>query len=91
MTKTKNITSILKSKKGEMYIDTAFKILIAVVVGALIFNAVFALFNSTVLERLQDKIDTLFATTASLEYSYDGSSPSNQYTYDALLSEGVKF
>ena len=63
----KNTTNFLKNKKGEAYIDTAFKILIAVVVGALLFTSIYALFNDTILTKLTEKVNTIFATGTSLE------------------------
>ena len=38
----------LKEKRGEGYVDTAIKILIAVVLGALLLAGLYALFNDTV-------------------------------------------
>ena len=39
----------LKETSGEGYVDTAIKILIAVVLGALLLAGLYALFNDTVL------------------------------------------
>ncbi len=38
---------LLKDKKGEGYVDSGLKILIAVVVGALLLAGLYALFNNT--------------------------------------------
>ena len=63
MTKT---NKMLKNKRGEAYIDTAFKILIAIVVGALLFTSIYALFNDTILTNLTSRVNTLFSTGTSL-------------------------
>ena len=66
MTKNHSIIKTLKSKKGEAYIDTAFKILIAIVIGALLFTTIYTLFNQTILTQLTEKVNTIFATGTSL-------------------------
>ena len=40
---------LLKDKKGENYVDTAVKILIAVVIGALLLAGLYALFGDVVI------------------------------------------
>ena len=40
---------LLKDKKGENYVDTAVKILIAVVIGALLLAGLYALFGDVVM------------------------------------------
>ena len=62
MTKTNKRNNILNNKKGEAYIDTAFKILIAVVIGALLFTSIYALFSDTILTELSQKVTALFST-----------------------------
>ena len=51
--------TVLASKSGEGYIDTAVKIIIGVVVGGL-----YALFNNVVLPRLNTEIGGMFDYTA---------------------------
>jgi len=50
----------LKSKAGEGYIDTAIKILIAVVLGALLLAGLYALFGDVVLPTLTKRIQDMF-------------------------------
>ena len=48
------------NKRGEGFIDTAVKILMAVVIGALILGALYALFNNTVIPTLVRRIQEMF-------------------------------
>ena len=52
--------SILSVNAGEGYIDTAIKILIAVVLGALLLAGLYALFGETVLPTLTQRIKEMF-------------------------------
>lgn len=45
---------------GEGYIDTAVKILIAVVLGALLLAGLYALFNDTVMPTVKQRIMEMF-------------------------------
>lgn len=45
---------------GEGYVDTAVKILIAVVLGALLLAGLYALFNDTVLPTLVERVEEMF-------------------------------
>ena len=47
-------------KKGEGYVDTGLKILIAVVIGALLLAGLYALFNDTIMPTLVNKVKELF-------------------------------
>ena len=49
-----------KTKLGEGYVDTAVKILIAVVLGALLLAGLYALFNDTVLPTLTNRVKEMF-------------------------------
>lgn len=51
---------ILNDTRGEGYIDTAVKILIAVVLGALLLAGLYALFGDVVMPTLVDKIKSMF-------------------------------
>ena len=51
---------ILSKSRGEGYIDTAIKILIAVVLGALLLAGLYALFGETVLPTLVQRIKEMF-------------------------------
>jgi len=50
----------VSNNKGEGYIDTAVKILIAVVLGALLLAGLYALFGDVVMPTLTRKIQDMF-------------------------------
>ena len=50
----------LAGNSGEGYIDTAIKILIAVVLGALLLFTLYNLFGDTVLPKLEESINDMF-------------------------------
>lgn len=52
--------SVLADNKGESYVDTAVKILIAVVIGALVLAGLYLLFNSVILPTLNQRIQDMF-------------------------------
>ena len=56
--------TVLASKSGEGYIDTAVKIIIGVVVGGVILVGLYALLNKVVLPRLNTEIGGMFDYTA---------------------------
>ena len=49
---------LMKDTKGENYVDTAVKILIAVVLGALLLAGLYALFGDVVMPTLTQRIRT---------------------------------
>lgn len=68
MIKTKNflvrqavaVKIAINNNRGEGYIDTAVKILIAVVLGALILAGLYALFGEVVMPTLEERIKEMF-------------------------------
>jgi hypothetical protein len=52
--------TILCSQCGEGFVDTAIKILMAVVIGALVLGGLYALFGETVLPTLKQRIQDMF-------------------------------
>lgn len=50
----------VSNNRGEGYIDTAVKILIAVVLGALLLAGLYALFGDVVMPTLEQKIKDMF-------------------------------
>jgi uncharacterized membrane protein len=54
------IQSVFACKKGENYVETGLRILIAVVIGALLLAGLYLLFNGTVMPTLTAKIKDLF-------------------------------
>ncbi len=57
MLRTKNI---LSDTSGEGYVDTAVKILTAVVLGALLLAGLYALFAETVMPTLAQRVKDMF-------------------------------
>lgn len=51
---------LLIDKKGENYVDSAVKILIAVVLGALLLAGLYALFGDVVMPTLTKRIQEMF-------------------------------
>lgn len=51
---------LMKDTKGENYVDTAVKILIAVVLGALLLAGLYALFGDVVMSTLTQRIQDMF-------------------------------
>lgn len=58
--KALTVNALLKSQSGENFVDSAIRILIAVVIGALLLAGLYALFGETVLPTLRDRIIELF-------------------------------
>ncbi len=52
--------TIIENKKAEGYVDTGVKILIAVVIGALLLAGLYALFNTTIMPTVTQKVQGLF-------------------------------
>lgn len=52
--------TVLAGNAGEGYVDTAVKILMAVVIGALVLGGLYALFGETVLPTLTERIREMF-------------------------------
>ena len=50
----------LANKRGEGYVDTGVKILIAVVIGALLLAGLYTLFNTTIMPTVTSKVTELF-------------------------------
>ena len=71
-TKVKNVFSAVQTNlsvrahaalagtKAEAYVDTGVKILIAVVLGALLLTLLYALFNTTIMPNVKQKVEGLF-------------------------------
>lgn len=54
------IRNKLNETKGEGYVDTGIKILIAVVIGALLLAGSYLLFDGTILPTLKTKVIDMF-------------------------------
>ena len=58
--KAMSLKQKLHEKRAEGYVDTAVKILICVVLGALLLAGLYSLFNDTVLPTLTNRIQEIF-------------------------------
>ncbi len=54
------VQTTVAAKKAEGYVDSGVKILIAVVIGALLLGGLYALFNTTIMPTVTNKITALF-------------------------------
>ena len=52
--------AVLDCTVAEAYVDTGVKILIAVVIGALLLTLLYALFNTTIMPTVTEKVEGLF-------------------------------
>ena len=57
------LSGVLKSKRAEGYVDTAVKVLIAVVIGALLLFGLYGLVGNVVIPTTTSKVSSLFNTT----------------------------
>ena len=64
--RTKAIRLATTCRSGEGYIDTAVKILIAVVLGALLLAGLYALFGDVVMPTLYQRIKDMFNYAGAL-------------------------
>ena len=55
------VQTVIANKRAEGYVDSGVKILIAVVIGALLLGLLYALFNSTIMPTVTQKINSLFS------------------------------
>jgi len=58
--KVRQAAVVFKSRSGEGFVDTAIKILIAVVIGALVLEGLYTLFDETVLPTLTERVQDMF-------------------------------
>ena len=59
--RAKAIRLAVTRRSGEGYIDTAVKVLIAVVLGALVLAGLYAMLNDTVMPTVTQKITEMFS------------------------------
>ncbi|MDN8588126.1 DUF6133 family protein [Paenibacillus sp. 11B] len=55
-----NAKRVLSNRNGEGFVDTAVKILMAVVIGALVLGGLYLLFEGTILPTLTQRIKEMF-------------------------------
>ena len=65
--RAKAIRLAVTRRSGEGYIDTAIKILIAVVLGALLLFTLYKLFGDTVLPKLEEAINDMFGFGGAID------------------------
>jgi len=58
---TAKVHAVFDGTKAEAYVDTGVKILIAVVIGALLLGLLYALFNTTIMPKVTEKVNDLFS------------------------------
>lgn len=51
---------VMTDKRGEGFVDSAVKILISVVIGALLLAGLYALFGDVILPTLEERIEDMF-------------------------------
>ena len=56
------VKAVLEGKRGEGYIDTAVKMIIAVVIGALLLGGLYFIFNDMILPGLAERIQDMFGS-----------------------------
>ena len=54
------VATTVMNRKAEGYVDSGVKILIAVVIGALLLAGLYALFNTTIMPTVTEKVQGLF-------------------------------
>lgn len=55
------VKEAVANKRGDGYVDTAIKIIIAVVLGGLILAGLYALFNTVVIPQMTSKVTSFFS------------------------------
>ena len=61
---------MLENKRADGYIDTAVKMIIAVVIGGLLLGGLYQLFNSVVLPGMADRIQDMFVSAEGVGNMY---------------------
>ena len=52
--------TLIQAKRGENFVDSGIKILIAVVIGALLLGGLYALFGDTIMPTVTEKVEDMF-------------------------------
>ena len=55
------LKATLKGKRAEGYVDTAVKMITAVVIGGLLLAGLYAMFNNVLLPSLAERIQVMFS------------------------------
>ena len=59
-TKIVRAAVLMQEKRGENFVDSGIKILIAVVIGALLLGGLYALFGDTIMPTVTEKVEDMF-------------------------------
>ncbi|MCX4354785.1 MAG: DUF6133 family protein [Oscillospiraceae bacterium] len=51
---------LIQARRGENFVDSGIKILIAVVIGALLLGGLYALFGDTIMPTVTEKVEDMF-------------------------------
>ena len=51
---------LMQEKRGENFVDSGIKILIAVVIGALLLGGLYGLFGDTIMPTVTEKVEDMF-------------------------------
>lgn len=54
------VAILLAARRGENFVDSGIKILIAVVIGALLLAGLYALFGDTIMPTVTKKVEEMF-------------------------------
>ncbi len=54
------VAILLTARRGENFVDSGIKILIAVVIGALLLAGLYALFGDTIMPTVTEKVNDMF-------------------------------
>ena len=57
----KKVKDVMEDRYGEGYVDTAVKMIIAVVIGTLLLGGLYYIFNSMILPGLAERIQNMFS------------------------------
>ena len=61
---------MLENKRADVYIDTAVKMIIAVVIGGLLLGGLYQLLNGVVLPGMADRIQDMFVSAEGIGNMY---------------------
>ena len=60
------VKAVIEDKRGEAYVDTAVKMIIAVVIGTLLLGGLYSIFNGTILPGLAERIQNMFGSSGNV-------------------------
>lgn len=60
------VKAVIEYKRGEAYVDTAVKMIIAVVIGTLLLGGLYSIFNGIILPGLAERIQNMFGSSGNV-------------------------